>query len=144
MNPTPAFWDSSALIPLCVSQPVTPSLRSLVNQYKVVVWWATPIEMQSAFQRLIRMGLLTPSQHRAAERGLDRLRRGWRELQPSEPLRSQAEILLKQHPLQAAEALQLAAAWIWSSGDPSSYVFISGDKQLLTAAEQVGFQAVAV
>jgi hypothetical protein len=100
--------------------------------------------MQSAFQRLARMGLLTPSQHRAAERGLDRLRRGWRELQPSEQLRSQAEILLKQHPLKAAAALQLAAACIWSSGDPSSHVFISGDKQLLTAAQQVGFQAVTV
>lgn len=76
--------------------------------------------MRSAFERLLRMGQLTAPEHAAAGLRLNRLRRGWRELQPGEPLRSQAEIFLGQHPLKAANALQLAAAWVWSSGAPQS------------------------
>ncbi len=109
----------------------------------MAVWWATPVEMRSAFERLLRMGQLTAPEHAAAGARLERLRRGWRELQPSEALRSQAETLLMSYPLRAADALQLAAAWIWSSGNPQAYVFTSGDVQLLEAARQVGFQIIA-
>jgi len=98
--------------------------------------------MRSAFERLLRMGQLTAPEHAAAGLRLNRLRRGWRELQPGEPLRSQAEIFLGQHPLKAANALQLAAAWVWSSGAPQSSKFISADAQLLEVARQVGFQIV--
>lgn len=89
------------------------------------------------------MGELTGSQHAAAGLRLEKLRRGWRELQPTEALRSQAESFLMSYPLKAADALQLAAAWTWCSGIPQNYVFISGDTQLLEAARQVGFQIVA-
>ena len=43
----------------------------------------------------------------------------------------------------AADAYTLAAAWVWCSGHPQNYTFISGDAQLLEAARQVGFQIVA-
>jgi predicted nucleic acid-binding protein len=46
------------------------------------------------------------------------------------------------YPLKAADALQLAAAWTWCSGDAQGCTFISGDAQLLEAARQVGFQVV--
>jgi hypothetical protein len=64
-------------------------------------------------------------------------------LQPSEPLRPQAEILLAQFPLKAADALQLAAAYIWSSGGPGQCVFICGDTPLLEASRDLGFQTIA-
>jgi predicted nucleic acid-binding protein len=64
-------------------------------------------------------------------------------MQPSEMLRSQAEVFLLQFPLRAADALQLAAAWIWSSGIPQQCVFISGDAQLLEAAQKLEFQIVS-
>lgn len=141
---TPAFWDTSALVPLCVQQQPSPAVRQLLEQHEIAVWWATPVEMRSAFERLLRMGQLTGSEHAAAGARLEKLRRGWRELQPSEVLRAHAETFLMTHLLRAADALQLAAAWTWCSGTPQTYVFISGDAQLLEAARQIGFQIVAV
>lgn len=139
----PAFWDTSALVPLCVRQQPSPAMTRLLKRYQIVVWWATSVEMRSAFERLLRMGQLTAPEHAAAGLRLNRLRRGWRELQPSESLRSQAEIFLASYPLKAADSLQLAAAWVWSAGAPQSCIFISGDAQLLEAARQLGFQIVA-
>jgi predicted nucleic acid-binding protein len=98
--------------------------------------------MRSAFERLMRTGQLTKSEHIAAGTRLEKLRRGWRELQPTETLRAQAEVFLMSYPLKAADALQLAAAWTWCSGDAQGCTFISGDAQLLEAARQVGFQVV--
>lgn len=139
-----AFWDTSALVPLCVQQSPSATVRQLLIEHQIAVWWATPVEMRSAFERLLRMGQLTILEYAAAGVRLERLRRGWRELQPSEMLRSQAETFLKSHSLKAADALQLAGAWVWSSGNPQSCIFISADLQLLEAAQQVGFQIVAV
>jgi predicted nucleic acid-binding protein len=141
---TPAFWDTSALVPLCVQQQPSPAVRQLLEQHEIAVWWATPVEMRSAFERLLRMGQLTVQEHAAAGVRLEKLRRGWRELQPSEALRAQAETFLMSFPLKAADALQLAAAWTWCSGDTRTCVFVSGDTQLLEAAQQTGFQIVAV
>ncbi len=141
---TPAFWDTSALVPLCVQQQPSPAVRQLVEQREIAVWWATPVEMRSAFERLLRMSQLSGPEHAAAGVRLQKLRRGWRELQPSEALRSQAEAFLSSYPFRAADALQLAAAWTWCSGNVQTCVFISGYAQLLEAAGQVGFQIVAV
>ena len=118
-------------------------MRSLLGQHDIAVWWATPVEIRSAFERLLRMGQLTVPEHAAAGMRLEKLRRGWRELQPTEALRSQAETFLMRYPLKAADALQLAAAWMWCSGQPQDFLFLSGDAQLLDAARQVGFGIVA-
>jgi len=141
---TVAFWDTSALVPLCVRQQPSATVRQLLEQHEIAVWWATPVEMRSAFERLLRMGQLTAPEHAAAGTRLEQLRRGWRELQPTEALRAQAESFLTSYVLKAADALQLAAAWIWCSGNPQAHVFISGDSPLLEAARQVGFQTVGV
>jgi predicted nucleic acid-binding protein len=45
-----------------------------------------------------------------------RLRQGWREIQPTEGLRAQAESLLDRYQLRAADALQLSAVHL---GDES-------------------------
>jgi predicted nucleic acid-binding protein len=141
---TPAFWDTSALVPICVQQQPSHAVRQLLQQHEIAVWWSTPVEMRSAFERLLRMGQLTAPEHAAAGARLEKLRRGWRELQPSEALRAQAETFLMSYPLRAADALQLAAAWTWCLGHSETYFFIAGDAQLLEAARQIGFQIVAV
>ncbi len=141
---TPAFWETSALVPLCVQQQPSPAVRQLLEQHDIAVWWATPVEMRSAFERLLRMSQLTLPEHAVAGARLEKLRRGWREMQPSEALRSQAETFLMSFPLKVADSLQLAAAWNWCSGHPQTCVFISGDAQLLEAARQLGFQIAAV
>ncbi len=87
---------------------------------------------------------MTYAEYSAALNRLDILRHSWRELQPSEALRAQAESYLSTYSLKAADALQLAAAWAWSSGEVSGSTFLSGDTQLLGAAEKVGFEVVQV
>ena len=77
------------------------------------------------------------------EHGSKKLRRRWREIRPNDVTRIQAETFLMQYALKAADALQLAAAWAWCSGDPHGWIFLCGDAQLRSAASRVGFDVVA-
>lgn len=137
-----AFWDSSALVPLCIEQKATRVVRQLSATYDIAVWWSAPVEVRGAFARLLRMRQLTLAGQVEAQVTLDRMRRVWREVYPSEPVREQAERLVDRFPLKAADALQLAAAMAWCMGRPRGRVFISCDAQLLDAAQQLGFQAI--
>ena len=138
----PAFWDSSSLVPLCVRQQATPVARALSKQYDIFVWCAAPVEVGGAFTRLLRMGQLTAAGLVQAQIALEGLRGKWREVLPSDSLRDEAERLIDRFPLRAADALQLAAALSWCIGRPKGRVFISGDRQLLDAARELGFHAV--
>ena len=137
-----AFWDSSALVPLCVQQPASQVVRGMAGNYRIVVWWATPVEIQSAFTRLLRMAQISPPEFADAQRALASLRGSWSEMQPSEPLRAHAEALLQRFPLKAADSLQLAAALLLCDGRPAGRVFVSGDAQLVSAARVMGFKAI--
>lgn len=139
-----AFWDSSALVPICVQQNATPLALALGAKYEMTVWWSAPVEMRAAFARLLRMGQLTQNGHVQALVTLDSLRATWWEVEPDEPLRLQAEGLVDRFPLKSADAQQLAAALAWCLGKPGNRVFLSGDKQLIDAAHQLGFQTVSV
>ena len=139
-----AFWDWSALVPICVLQQATPTAVALSAKYGMTVWWSAPVEMRGAFARLLRIGQLTPNGQAQAQLSLDRLRSTWWEVEPDEPLRLQAERLVDRFPLKAADSLQLAAALAWCLGKPSGQVLISGDAQLLYAAGQLGFQTSSV
>ncbi|MCL2659591.1 MAG: type II toxin-antitoxin system VapC family toxin [Acidobacteriaceae bacterium] len=136
---TTAFWDSSALIPLCVQEQTSSRARTLARQYSPVVWWATPVEIRSAIARLRRAGELKDTGHKAALSRLGLLSRGWREVLPSDRLRSVAEELLTQYPLRAADSLQLAAALVWCQHKPAQRNFLSGDARLCEAADSCGF-----
>jgi len=115
----PAFWDASALVPLCVPGQAELRGRHLLAEYKPVVWWGTPVEMAGALARLRREGHLTPAQAEAARQRLAMLRRTWREVQPGPEVRELAEDRIERHALRAADALQLAAALVWCTRRPS-------------------------
>jgi hypothetical protein len=114
----------------------------LSRQYEMIVWWAAPIEIQSAFTRLIRMGNLSHSGQVQAQIALHGFRSKWSEVLPANEVRTNAERFIERFPLGAADALQLAAAFVWSSGRPRNRPFISGDLQLLQAAGQLGFTQI--
>ena len=139
-----AFWDSSALVPLCVEQDATPQAESLAERYRMMVWWAAPVEMRSAFARLLRMGQITSKGRVEAQIALEGLRAVWREVEPGPALREQAERLIERFPLRAADALQLAAALTWRMGRPQGRVFVSGDLPLLEAARELGFTGMEI
>ncbi|HEX5233770.1 MAG TPA: PIN domain-containing protein [Silvibacterium sp.] len=139
-----AFWDSSALIPLCVDQAGTRTARRLDEQYQAVVWWATPVEIASAFARLHRMKEIDGLRLAQAHGYLLELRTQWQEMDPSPSLRDYAEALLASYSLRAADALQLAAASTWTMHRPANRPLISGDQRLLEAARQMGFRTIEI
>ena len=143
MNPGTAFWDSSALIPLCVQERTSNKVRTLAKQFAPVVWWATTVEIHSAIARLHRSGKLHDDARQAALNRLSVLSRGWREVLPTDKLRAQAGGLLDMYSLCAADSLQLASAMIWCQQRTARQRFVSNDLRLCHAAAQAGFAVVS-
>lgn len=138
-----AFWDTSGLVPLCCLQSASAQARQAGRIYaQQVVWWATPVEAASAFNRLIRESVLSSSDGQQAFANLEYLRRRWDIVPPADEVRDLAEGILKAHKLRAADALQLGAALFWCSGHPRGRCFIGADDLLLDAAEAEGFTVV--
>jgi hypothetical protein len=135
-----AFWDASAIVPLCCAQAATAQGRRLRRELKrMVVWWGTPLEARSALARLVREGHLTPEQRVTAVRLLAQLRVGWDEILPTEQVRSLAVDLPDAHGVRAADAAQLAAALVWCRERPKRRPLVCFDERLRTAAAALGF-----
>lgn len=135
------FWDASALIPLFLQERQSGQLKKLAREDEAIVaWWGSPIECLSALARMKREGALTVSDEEQARTVLQTLSGCWTEVEPSMPVREQAGRVLRLHPLRAADALQLAAALVWSQGDPVHYSFVCLDQRLREAARREGFQ----
>lgn len=136
----PAFWDTSALVPLCVRQSMTPRAIALYKLHDAVVWWATPMEIASALARLVRMKQLDPSDCSRARKLAKRLADLWSMIQPSDAVRAQSVQLLDRYDLRAADSFQLAAALEWCEDAPHGRVFLTADRRLREAARASGFE----
>jgi predicted nucleic acid-binding protein len=139
-----AFWDTSALVPLCAHQGITPRVIALYRNYGMVVWWATPVEIASALRRLVRMKQITPDDWVTSRRLALDLAESWRIVQPSNTLRENAAQLVERYDLKAADAMQLAAALEWCENDPQGKLFLAADKKLREAAVLSGFDGKAI
>lgn len=142
MSNEPAFWDASALVPLCVHERTSRQAQSQLRQVMPVVWWASNVEVYSAVARLHRLGRLRDVEKKGALSRLNMLSRGWREILPSDPLRELATRLLDSHELRAADSLQLAAALIWCQQRPTRRTFVCADQRLSKSAAATGFAVV--
>ena len=135
-----AFWDASAIVPLCCSQSGSAQGRRLRRELKrMVVWWGTPLEARSAFARLVLDGDMTHEERTDAIRLLGQLRVTWDEILPTEKVRSLAEGLPDAHQLRAADAAQLAAALVWCRERPKQRPLVCFDERLRVAASALGF-----
>jgi predicted nucleic acid-binding protein len=137
----PAFWDTSALVPLCVRQGITRRAVTLYKLHDAVVWWATPVEIASALARLVRMKQLSPSDWTRARKLAHRLAESWSVVQLSDALRAKSAQLVERYDLGAADSLQLAAASEWCEDAPQGRVFLTADRRLREAALLHGFDA---
>ncbi|MCJ7547485.1 MAG: type II toxin-antitoxin system VapC family toxin [Deltaproteobacteria bacterium] len=134
------FWDSSAIIPLCLQEPNSEQVRAaLKTDEDIVVWWTTRIECLSALELRQREGALPAETQLKARAVLFALATAWSEVLPGERVRQRAERLLAIHPLRAADALQLAAALIWSEEAPQGLEVVCLDKNLREGALKEGF-----
>jgi hypothetical protein len=134
------FWDSSALVPLFASEEATRAVQALyARDPEVVVWWASPVECASAIARLEREGALAPADAAESFSRLDALATSWWQVEPTDEIRETARRLLRVHPLRAADALQLAAAFVAAERRPSTLTFVTLDDRLREAAGKEGF-----
>jgi uncharacterized protein len=138
------FWDSSAIIPLCIEEPQTRTVQDIAKKDgALVVWWGTLVECYSAFSRLRRDGALTAKEDAQVRALLASLDDRWTEIEPSDDIRDITTLrLLQNYPLRAADALQLAAAVVWAEKLPRGHQVVCLDGKLRDALSREGFEVL--
>lgn len=138
-----AFWDTSAIVPLCCQQDASQEIRRIARRIKrVAAWWGTTVEARSAFSRLVRNGQMTAKGLQQAVARLEVYRASWIELLPGDRLREIAEGLPEQYGLRALDSFQLAAALAWCKEQPRGRLFVCCDARLAEAAQKAGFDVL--
>lgn len=134
------FWDSSAIVPLILSELRSADLTErLAGDDAVAIWWGTPSECLSAIHGRHRQ---TPATQATLAGAFDRLRAivDFADVvAPGDDVQRRAGRLLAVHPLRAADALQLAAALTWCEEQPYGERLVSLDERLRDAARREGF-----
>jgi uncharacterized protein len=134
------FWDASAIVPLLVAETSSHRLQSVAAQDSaMLVWWGSEVECVSAMARLERDGALDARTFTLALGRLRQLANSWHEVDPSDTVREAAVRFLRVHPLRAADALQLAAAFMAAEQRPPSLTMVTLDERLAAAARREGF-----
>jgi uncharacterized protein len=134
------FWDASAIVPLLVAEESTRRLQALAaKDAAMLVWWGSAVECISALARLERNSALNARAMTLALQRLRQLTAGWHEVDPSDEIRETAARFLRVHPLRAADALQLAAAFAAAERRPASLEIVTLDDRLANAARKEGF-----
>jgi len=137
------FWDSSAIVPMLVSEEATDAVRKLYgDDPAMVVSWLTPVECASAISRAEREASLSPHETADAFDRLDALAASWHEVEPSNEVRQVARRLLRVHRLRSADALQLASATLAAEWRPPSLTVVTLDDRLEDAALKEGFALI--
>ncbi len=139
------FWDASAVVPLLLAEASTARLQAVAaDDSAMLVWWGTHIECASALARLERDAALDSAGAAHAFERLTQLSQGWHEVDPSDAVREAAVRFLRVHPLRAADALQLAAAFVAAEGRPATLDIVTLDDRLATAGRKEGFGLVEI
>ena len=139
------FWDSSAIVPLLVTETMTARLQALVQRDPdMLAWWGSGVECASALARLEREAALDAKGAELAFQRLTQIADVWHEIGPSEQVRENAIRFLRVHPLRAADALQLAAAFVAAERRPASLQVVTLDGRLADAMRKEGFARVDV
>lgn len=137
----PAFWDTSALVPLFVGQTSTPHAKQIFENYSIVIWWAAPVEIAGALARLLRMKKINSQEYSESRKLAGEMSSLWSTIRPSDSLRTRATRVVEHYDLRAADALQLAAALEWCGDQPQGRMFLTVDRRLRQAATLTGFDA---
>ena len=134
------FWDTSALVPLFVAERETAVVRRWLREDRtVVVWSLTRVELLSALARRQREDARAARRLAVARRRILTTWPRWTEVTAIDLVRKHAERLVQVHPLRAADALQLAAAFVVADQDPASLTVVTLDTRQAEAAEREGF-----
>lgn len=140
-----AFFDTSALVPLCIFQPASQTARRAYRRFATcVVAWSTLIEANGAIYRAERTAGLIQRDRQIALQRIRQLQQRWVEILPTDRVRDIALDVIENHDLRAADAIQLASALEWCSGKPRNRHFVCLDRQLAMTARTVGFSVIGI
>ncbi len=135
-----SFWDSSAVVPLCLKEATSSEAGKLWKRLaERVVCWETPVEIISAFARQEREGNISVQRRQQAELLLTAIEKSWITIAPSTRIIELARTFPLTCGLKALDSLQLAAALVWCKEFPKNKNFVAADRKLLQAAEAAGF-----
>ena len=134
------FWDSSAILPIAVSEENSSTVRSLLRaDRECSIWWTSRTECLSGLHRRAKAGSWSHEDLTTAKRRIVLFDQSAAVVLPTEEVRSRAERLLGIHTLRAADALQLGAALVAAEEDPAELPFVTLDERLAEAARKEGF-----
>ena len=137
------FWDSSALLAVILAEPQAPLLATLFREEdRGLMWMLSPVEVRSGLCRAHRERKLDAEGKARVWEHFIRLRGSLAEVGQVAQVRDIAEQLLEVHPLQAGDALQLAAAFLAERDREERLGFVTLDRRLAEAASQEGFEVL--
>ena len=110
----------------------------------MLVWWGSKAECVSALARLERDAALDAKAVSIAFERLNSSATAGTKSNAAISLRESAVRFLRVHPLRAADALQLAAAFMAAERRPASLEVVTLDERLADAARKEGFALVEV
>jgi hypothetical protein len=105
-----------------MTEPSTKVVETLAENdpSMIVWWWAAEVKCASTIARFERDDALDDAAATQVFHRLRQLAHAWHEVDPSDPVREAAVRFLREHPIRAADALALAAAFIAAERRPSS------------------------
>lgn len=141
------FWDASALVPLCVQETTTQTLRRLAEDGQILIWCLASVEVTAAIERRSRerrtgAGGLDAESRRRALGQLRDLDRSCAKVTETSMVSVRARRILGSHSLRAADSLQLAAALVAFAERTEGRAFVCLDERLREAAAREGFTIV--
>lgn len=140
-----AFWDTSAIIPLCVRQDTTTQARRVGRRFlKRVIWTGSRVEVYSAISRLKRTSTIDAKGYKVAAKQWEKFLDPAHEVNEIGKLISIAETLPAAYGIRTLDAFQLAAALVWCKEKPRNRPFICADHRLGEAASDAGFDVVSL
>jgi len=138
-----AFFDTSAIVPLCVAQPTSQKARQAYrNFHRQIVAWTALIEATGAIYRAVRLGGLSKSNAKRALDRLAQLEKRWTEIMATDRVRELAIDALQTYDLRAGDAIQLASAMVWCKEKPRNRSFVCFDHRLAEAGRSAGFDII--
>jgi predicted nucleic acid-binding protein len=140
-----AFFDASAMAPLCLAQPSSQWARQAYRTFTTqIVAPTTLIETASAINRAVRLGGLVATRAKTAMDRLSQLERRWIQIEWTDRITSLAVDVLAKFDLRAGDAIQLASALTWCKEQPRNRAFVSFDQRLGAAAVRAGFDLISL
>jgi predicted nucleic acid-binding protein len=136
----PVYFDSSALVPLVIAEPATPSCTRLWDDADVIVSSSLAyVEVHAALAQAMRQRRIDERGWRAAVRAFEARWEDVVRASPHDSIIALAATLAASHGLRGYDAVHCATAVAAASDD---FVAVSGDRDLLRAWSELGLVTV--